>query len=113
MKHFNAPKEVQDRLEALISELHDLCANNGIPYVASCITANDETGADQVISTWVDGPAGLAPDSICAALEVLSLPFVPDELCEFIQEVSDDLNDGAECDCEACQLARGAAACLH
>ena len=68
-----------------------------------------------MISTWIDGPAGLAPDSICAALEVLSLPFVPDELCEFIQEVSADLadDDDTECDCEACQLARSAAAGLH
>lgn len=113
MKNFNASQEVKDRIDALFSELHDLCSENQIPYVASCVTGNDDTGSDQVISVWLNGEEDLVPMSLAAAIEVLEMPFIPDELFDFIMEVGDDLSDEPECDCEACQLAGNAAANLH
>lgn len=68
MKNLNASQEVKDRIEALFSELHDLCSENQIPYVASCVTDNDDTGSDQVISVWLNGEEDLVPMSLAAAI---------------------------------------------
>lgn len=118
MKNFNAPQEVKDRIDALLVELHGLCAEHRIPYVAACVTANDDTGEDQVLSVLLNGEEDLVPISVAAAFEVLNMPFIPEPLFDFILEVAEDLaeegaDDDTECDCDACQFTRSAAAGLH
>lgn len=117
MKAINPPQEAKDRIEALFTELHNLCVEHGMPYVAGCITENDSTGKTKAVSAYIDGTVGLADSSLIGAAEMLKLDGVPSEVIQAIQSLGEPNNDleasDTECDCPVCQLARSAAAGLH
>ena len=109
MKTFEATQEVKDRIAALFLELHHLCLDNGIPYIAGCVTKATPLGHITATSAHLDGAVDLAPSHLIAAFEMMKLGNVPREVIEAIRE----MDEPGECDCEACQLARSAAAGLH
>lgn len=110
MIEFTAPQEAQDRIAELFTELHQVCSEHNLPYIAGVITANSATGQTRALSALLDGAAGIAPSSFVAAQFMMTQTNVPAEIIDAIIQISEP-HDG--CDCPACQAIRGVDGSSH
>lgn len=110
MKTFKLTPEVEQKLSALITELHEVCTTNRIPYVACVVTGNDEIMQQKRISAFINSDEELADNALIAGLEMLKMngETVPYEVVDAL--VTKNQMDNGECDCETCRARRAAMA---
>ncbi len=110
MKTFKLAPEVEAKISSLVSELHDVCSENHVPYVCCVVVANDDIKISKRFSAFVKTEEDLADNSLIAGCEFLKMTSeeIPNELITGLLSINGMQNG---CDCPECQARRAAA--LH
>lgn len=110
MKVFTAAPEIAADIEKRISELHDLCETNDIPFIAAFFLSFDGEQGQKAISANLNGEKGIAPVQLIAACEILRAQSVGAGLVSAVTTLQ-RLADEEGCQCPSCTAASEAAAC--
>lgn len=110
MKTFKLAPEVEAKIKALVSELHDTCTANGVPYVNCVVLENDDVKATKAFSCFISTDDGLADNSLIAGAEMLKMngSGIPDDVVAGL--ITMNRAESGECDCEKCRVRRAAMA---
>lgn len=110
MKLFKLAPEVEAKIKALVSELHDVCTANNVPYVNCIVLENNDTMTVKAFSNFVSTELDLADNSLIGASEFLKMSGsqIPDEV--ILGMIAMNRAESGECDCEKCRARRAAMA---
>lgn len=107
MKQFTLAPEVIAAIQEKISELHDICLTNGVPYVFSAVVSNDGERTEKAISAMLSGEKGLAPDFLVAMCEIAKAPDIAAGIFSAMGMLSNmDDNGDIVCKCPKCTARR-------
>lgn len=106
MKTFKLTPEVEAKISALITELHEVCTTNRIPYVNCVVTGNDEIMQQKRLSAFINTDEELSDNALIAGFEMLKMngDKVPFEVVDAL--ITKNRVDNDECDCEECRARR-------
>lgn len=107
MTNFKSNPEAAAKLKAMFTEMHELCVENNIAYVAAACIEDNEQSAGISLSAYVEHDKTALPNSIIAAVEIIKMDYVPDS---FVAALIEGNRNGGECDCEECRANRAAQA---
>lgn len=110
MKNFKLAPEVEAKIKALVSELHDVCTTNNVPYVNCVVIENNDVMAVKAFSNFISTDQNLADNSLIGAAEILRMSGsqIPDEVIFGL--IAMNRAESGECDCENCRARRAAMA---
>lgn len=110
MKNFKLAPEVEAKIKALVSELHDVCTTNDVPYVNCVVLGNDDVKTVKAFSSFISTDMDLADNSLIGASEFLKMSGsqIPDEV--ILGMMAMNRAESGTCDCEKCRARRAAMA---
>lgn len=110
MKTFKLAPEVEAKIKALVSELHDTCMANSVPYVNCVVLSNDDVKEMKAFSCFISTDQDLADNSLIAGAEMLKMSGseIPNEVIAGL--IAMNRAESGECDCEQCRARRAAIA---